>query len=104
MNTIEVVLGLLVIATVLAGLARRTRLPEPILLVLAGLVIGLVPGLPHVELEPELVFLFFLPPILYAAVKMLDYVAPHMPVPAPMPEEVRVELGLLQGMNVNVLC
>ena len=67
MNTIEVVLGLLVIATVLAGVARRSRLPEPILLVLAGLVIGLVPGLPHVELEPELVFLFFLPPILYAA-------------------------------------
>ena len=67
MSSIEVVLGLLVIATVLAGLARRSRLPEPILLVLAGLAIGLVPGLPHVELEPELVFLFFLPPILYAA-------------------------------------
>jgi CPA1 family monovalent cation:H+ antiporter len=67
MSSIEVVLGLLVVATVLAGLTRRTRIPEPIVLVLAGLAIGLVPGMPHVELEPELVFLFFLPPILYAA-------------------------------------
>ena len=67
MTTIEIVLGLLVVATVLAGLARSSRLPEPIVLVLAGLLIGLIPGLPHVELEPELVFLFFLPPILYGA-------------------------------------
>ena len=67
MTSIEVVLALLVVTTILAGLARRTRLPEPIVLVLAGLLIGLFPGLPHIELEPELVFLFFLPPILYAA-------------------------------------
>ena len=37
------------------------------MLVVAGLVVGLVPRPPHVELEPELVFLFFLPPILYSA-------------------------------------
>jgi CPA1 family monovalent cation:H+ antiporter len=67
MTSIEVVLALLVVATILAGFARRTRVPEPIVLVLAGLLIGVLPGLPHIELEPELVFLFFLPPILYAA-------------------------------------
>jgi len=67
MSAIEIVLGLLVLATVLAGAARRLHLPEPIVLVVAGIVVGLIPGIPHVELEPELVFLFFLPPILYAA-------------------------------------
>jgi len=67
MNAIEVVLGLLVLATVLAGAARKLRLPEPIVLVVAGIAVGLIPGVPHVELEPDLVFLLFLPPILYAA-------------------------------------
>jgi monovalent cation/hydrogen antiporter len=71
MTNIEVVLGLLVLATVLAGVARRLRIPEPIVLVIAGvavgLVVGLLPGAPEFELDPPLVFLFFLPPILYAA-------------------------------------
>lgn len=67
MTSIEVVLALIVLATVLAGLARRLRLPEPIVLVVAGIAVGLVPGLPEIELEPELVFLLFLPPILYGA-------------------------------------
>ena len=67
MTAIEVVLALLVLATVLAGIARRARLPEPIVLVVAGIAVGLVPGIPQIELEPELVFLLFLPPILYSA-------------------------------------
>ncbi|HKF86340.1 MAG TPA: Na+/H+ antiporter [Candidatus Limnocylindrales bacterium] len=67
MRNIEVVLGLLVLATVLAGVARRLRLPEPIVLVVAGLAVGLLPGAPAFELDPSLVFLFFLPPILYGA-------------------------------------
>ena len=67
MNAIEVVLGLLVLATVLAGVARRLGVPDPIVLVVAGIIVGLIPGVPHIELEPELVFLLFLPPILYAA-------------------------------------
>ena len=83
MSSIEVVLGLLVVATILAGVARRSRLPEPILLVIAGLVIGFIPGLPHIELEPELVFLFFLPPILYAAgffTSIRDFKANLLPI------------------------
>ena len=46
MSTFEVVLALLLLATVLAGVARRARIPEPILLVLAGIVVGLLPGMP----------------------------------------------------------
>ena len=66
-GAIEAVLILLIAATALAILARRLGIPYPILLVIGGLVLGLVPGLPRVELEPDLVFLLFLPPILFGA-------------------------------------
>ncbi len=65
--TIEIVLVLLAAATFLAVLARRIGIPYPILLVLGGLAVGFVPNLPPVELEPDLVFLLFLPPILFGA-------------------------------------
>jgi Na+/H+ antiporter len=66
-EAIAVVLILLVAATVLALVARRIGIPYPILLVLGGLGLGFVPGLPPIELEPEIVFLLFLPPILFGA-------------------------------------
>ncbi|MCA1729191.1 MAG: Na+/H+ antiporter [Actinobacteria bacterium] len=61
------ILGLLLAVAVLATLASRLGVPYPILLVLGGLVLGFVPGLPQVELEPDLVFLIFLPPLLYVS-------------------------------------
>jgi CPA1 family monovalent cation:H+ antiporter len=67
MGELELIFGLLALMTVLIAIARRTTIPYPIFLVLAGLAISLIPGLPHVELEPELVFLLFLPPILTSA-------------------------------------
>ncbi|HZA19832.1 MAG TPA: Na+/H+ antiporter, partial [Actinomycetota bacterium] len=60
-------LGLMVAVAALSVLARVLGLPYPILLVLGGLVIGFVPGLPDVELPPELVLVLFLPPLLYYA-------------------------------------
>ncbi len=68
MKDIELVLGLLAVMIMLVALARKLQVSYPILLVLAGLVMGFVPGLPKIELQPELVFILFLPPILqYAA-------------------------------------
>ena len=64
---IEIVFLLLVAATVLAVIARRIAIPYPVLLVIGGLALGFAPGLPAIELEPDLVFLLFLPPILFAA-------------------------------------
>jgi CPA1 family monovalent cation:H+ antiporter len=61
------VILLLVVVLIGAALARRLVVPYPIVLVLVGLAIGAVPGLPTVRLEPDLVFLVFLPPILWAA-------------------------------------
>src|SRR5690349_13178054 len=67
LNRIEVILGLLVAVAGLALLARKFRIPNPILFVLGGLLLGLIPGLPKIRLEPELVFFFFLPPLLFPA-------------------------------------
>src|SRR3954462_1643318 len=67
MSDIELILVLLVIVTALTPLARRLRVPYPILLVLAGVVLALLPAFPDIPLDPELVFLLFLPPLLYSA-------------------------------------
>jgi monovalent cation/hydrogen antiporter len=64
---IATILGLLACVVALSSVGRHVRLPYPTMMVIAGLVIGLVPGLPRVVLDPEVVFLVFLPPILYAA-------------------------------------
>jgi monovalent cation/hydrogen antiporter len=64
---IEIIVGLLVAVAVLATLAARIKVPYPILLVIGGSVLGFVPGLPQVKLDPELVFLLFLPPLLYVS-------------------------------------
>ncbi len=66
-NTITLVFGLLVAIVVLATIATRFRVPYAILLVLAGLVLGFLPGLPNVELNPDLVLFLFLPPLIYSS-------------------------------------
>jgi monovalent cation/hydrogen antiporter len=60
-------LALMVAVAGLSVLARLVRVPYPILLVIGGLVLGFVPGMPEVELPPELVLVAFLPPLLYWA-------------------------------------
>ena len=68
MDDVELVLvTLLVAVAVLGAVARRDRLPYPIVLVLGGLVLGFLPGLPDAELDPDLVLVIFLPPLLYSA-------------------------------------
>lgn len=62
-----VLAAVLVSVAGLNALASRIGVPYPIVLVLGGLALGLVPGLPDVELEPDVVLLVFLPPLLYAA-------------------------------------
>jgi monovalent cation/hydrogen antiporter len=68
MHEVELVLvSLLVAVAVLAAAARAVNIPYPIVLVVGGLAMGFIPGLPEVELEPELVLVIFLPPLLYSA-------------------------------------
>jgi monovalent cation/hydrogen antiporter len=61
------VFGLLVASAGLAVLAGLLRVPYPVTLVLGGAVIGFLPGVPEVSLDPDLVLLIFLPPLLYGA-------------------------------------
>ena len=62
-----VALGLLAAVAALLALAPALRIPYPILLVLGGLAIGVVPGMPDVDFQPELVFFGVLPPLLYGS-------------------------------------
>jgi monovalent cation/hydrogen antiporter len=62
-----VVFGLLLGVAALGVVARIVGVPYPITLVVGGSVIGFVPGVPSVELDPDLVLLIFLPPLLYGA-------------------------------------
>lgn len=65
MAQIETFFGLLAAVAALTWLAQRLKIEYPILLVVGGLIIGFIPGLPTIQLNPDLVFLVFLPPLLY---------------------------------------
>jgi Na+/H+ antiporter len=67
MNQAEVICMLLIVVAALVIVAKQVALPYPVLLVIGGLALGFAPGLPPVKLEPDLVFLFLLPPLLYPA-------------------------------------
>ena len=67
LHQLEVIILLLAVVLALTTIAQKIRVPYPIFLVLGGLLLGVVPGLPNVTLHPDLVFLVFLPPILWAA-------------------------------------
>jgi CPA1 family monovalent cation:H+ antiporter len=58
---------LVALAAVVATIADRLRAPAPALLVIAGLLVGLVPGVPPIEVSPDVVSLVVLPPLIYAA-------------------------------------
>ena len=67
LHQLETVILLLIAVLALTAVARKLVIPYPILLVIGGLVLGLIPGLPTIHLALDLVFLVFLPPILWAA-------------------------------------
>lgn len=66
-DNLLLILSLLFAISMLSMLGRKLRISYPIFLVIAGLLIGLIPGIPPISLHPDLVFLIFLPPLLYAA-------------------------------------
>jgi CPA1 family monovalent cation:H+ antiporter len=66
-HNVTSILLLLLAAALLVRVADYAHIPSPIVLVVGGLAIALIPGLPAVELEPDVIFLVFLPPLVYAA-------------------------------------
>ncbi|HSB13484.1 MAG TPA: Na+/H+ antiporter, partial [Bryobacteraceae bacterium] len=67
LHHLELVILLLALVLALTTVAQKILIPYPILLVIGGLALSVIPGLPVVTLSPDLVFLVFLPPILWAA-------------------------------------
>ena len=73
MRSVETVLFLVTLSTVVATFARRLQLPAPSLLVVAGVIVGVLPGVPQVEVTPDVVSLVVLPPLLFAAGEELPW-------------------------------
>ena len=67
MEIFETLLGLLGACVVLALVARRLDVPLAVVLVLGGMALALIPGLPTVTLDPQLALVLFLPPLLQAS-------------------------------------
>jgi monovalent cation/hydrogen antiporter len=63
----ELLLLLLIVVAVLVTIARRARIPYPVLLLVGGLAIGAFPGMPHFDFDPDSILPFVLPPIVYVA-------------------------------------
>ncbi|WP_370899282.1 Na+/H+ antiporter [Chryseobacterium gossypii] len=66
-NYVIISIAVLLSVMILVMIGQKLRVAYPIFLVIAGLLISLIPGMPHIEIEPDLVFLIFLPPILFEA-------------------------------------
>ena len=67
-QAVEIVfLTMLLFVVAFAALARKLQTPYPIVLVVAGLILGFVPGIPRIPLNPDVIFLLVLPPLLYSA-------------------------------------
>src|SRR4249919_1299569 len=67
MNEALQILALVVAVAVVAASARRLGLSAPLVLVVVGFVASLVPGVPEYHVDPDLILIGFLPPLLYAA-------------------------------------
>jgi Na+/H+ antiporter len=67
MENYSIVIFILALMIGLSAIADKVKLPYPILLIVAGIAVGFIPSLPDIELNPEIVFLIFLPPLLYDA-------------------------------------
>jgi CPA1 family monovalent cation:H+ antiporter len=87
----ELVLGLLIAVAALVTIARHVEIAYPIFLVIGGLILGLVPGVPRIQIDPEMIFLIVLPPLLYIA-------AFYTPI-----QNLRANLGAISSLAVGLV-
>jgi NhaP-type Na+/H+ or K+/H+ antiporter len=71
--TIQILVLLLIVIAAVAVVAARLKIPPAILLVLTGVILALIPGLPTVKLAPEFVLLIVLPPIIYSSAVAMSW-------------------------------
>src|SRR5437899_11061339 len=91
MHSAQLALALLIAVAALVTIARRLGIAYPIFLVIGGLLLGLVPGIPRIEIEPDLIFLLVLPPLLYIA-------AYFTPV-----RNLRATLGIIRSLAIGLV-
>jgi monovalent cation/hydrogen antiporter len=72
-STVQILVLLLAVVAAVAAAAARLKVPPAILLVLTGVVLAVVPGLPALELDPELVLLLILPPVIYSSAVAMSW-------------------------------
>ena len=90
MAELDLLIVLIAVSVVLVRLADIVQIPYPIVLVIAGIGIGFAPIPTEIELRPEVIFLVFLPPLLYAAGLTTSA------------EELKTEAGALGGLVVGL--
>ena len=73
MHQLALIIGLLLATVVAVGAGDRLKLPYPVLMVLIALGVAFIPGIPQLELPPELILPLFLPPLLYATAKKTSW-------------------------------
>ena len=71
--TIQILVLLLIVIAAVSVVAARLKIPPAILLVLTGVLVALIPGLPTVTLAPEFVLLFVLPPLIYSSAVAMSW-------------------------------
>src|SRR6218665_3437189 len=67
MENYSIVIFIMAVMIGLSAIADKIKLPYPIILIVAGIAIGFIPSIPEIEINPEVIFLLFLPPLLYDA-------------------------------------
>ena len=67
MDNYAIIIFILAIMIGLSAIADKIKLPYPIILIIAGIAVGFIPSLPVIDINPEIIFLIFLPPLLYDA-------------------------------------
>jgi CPA1 family monovalent cation:H+ antiporter len=72
-TTIQLLVGLLIVVSIVAFVSNRLKVPHAILLVIVGVALALVPGLPTLELAPEFVLLIVLPPLIYSSAVAMSW-------------------------------
>src|SRR5260221_1323290 len=98
MEALSTTLGILAVVALIYEVARRLGVPYPTLLVVGGLMVALVPGLPRPDIQPGLILLVFLPPLLFSAAfetplrELRTYRAPIL----------RLSIGLVLFTTVSV--
>ncbi len=73
LTTIQLLVGLLIVVSIVAFISNRLKVPHAILLVIVGVVLAVVPGLPTLELAPEFVLLIVLPPLIYSSAVAMSW-------------------------------